>query len=181
MLKCDVKEIQKHFNSIEKMSRSYGGKRRAKGAAIGFGFTMLREGMGFETHITPSIKGTAGLIRPTFCATAPGSKNKCDIVGTYFINSGKDWEPKYHTAVPPAKIDQIATLMEQTGAKVGVIAGQIDSTSGRSYSYYEDPEMFRIYTKPPKQGASTPAFMLSMNPITDVDARYLCNLAGAKK
>ena len=183
MLKCDVKKIREDFGYIDEFSRGYGGKRRAKGAVIGFVFTTLRDGMGFDTHIDKNINGKTRRVRPTVCAAAPGSKSACNVVGTYFINAGEDWEPKYHASVPPEKIDQLAVLMKETGAKAGVLAGQIDSTSGRSYGYHEDPEMIRIYTRPPghELGAGNPALSLPLEPISDADARHLCGLLGAKK
>jgi len=181
MPKCSVEKVVEGFNTIEGYSRSYGLKRQSKGVVSDFFFSVLDKGMGMESHLNKTIKVPGGKhVRPWGCATLPGSKNECDVVGTFFIGSGEDYEPVYPSLIPESKIDQLATFMRATGAKFGMLAGQTRISSSYHDKYYADPVMIRIYDKPPSSIADRPAISLPLDKFSSGDARHLCDVLGTR-
>jgi hypothetical protein len=147
--------------------------RKSKGVIDDFFSSVLRDGMEMETHLDKNVKGITRNVRPRACATFKGSNNACDVVGTFFIASD-DTEPKYPRHVPDAKVEQLATFMKETGARFGILVGQISSSR---YRTDPDPEMIRIYHKPP-QYAMDAVHVMSLDPINDSDSRFLCGKLG---
>jgi hypothetical protein len=98
-------------------------------------------------------------------------------VGTYFTGSGPDWEPKYPARVPRDKLDQLAMLMDEAGAKIGILAGQ---TSDSRYRTLPDPAMIRIYDSA-RGSIHNPRIVLPLESLSVADARDLCGVLGAKR
>lgn len=166
---CNETDIIKDIEGAKEYGSGFQEHRQSKGLIEMFSHAVLEKDMGLKNHLLKNIVGPSGKrIKPIMCAQFPGSDNECDIVGTFFIGTHKKgWDPTYPYTIKPEKIAQLKDFMTQSGARIGILAGETrnDGLLLRFYKRKGDDIQQKFSINARRHGK-----------ITTDDARELCNI-----